>query len=280
MFRHSAHFCLLLIAVAPLSGCAGSSQALDALQKQIQEEVVKQGGSTLKRVICEAPKAGDEKSIQCIGLLESGSGFDIAAQKQDDQSYKWEILSIKGLLNISQIQRSIQDGLKTEVGEVSLDCGTGAALYKIANPGDTWDCQFKVITPTGDQQFTKQSSKETAKETSKNALEKTKSDQSDKPPIEKDGKVTISMMPSGDINWQRITATKSDTAKSDAKPDEKSNTAKPGAAAPGKITDSKPTNQKSVSEAKGSEALPDSAPPAQNADDALNQPGALDNLED
>jgi hypothetical protein len=272
MFRHLAHFCFLLIAVAPLSACAGSSQALDALQKQIQEEVVRQGGSALKRVVCEAPRSGKEKSIQCIGLLESGSGFDITAQKQDDQSYKWEILSIKGLLNISQIQRAIQDGLKTEVGEVSLDCGTGDALYKVANPGDIWDCQYKVIAPTGNQKPPKKSDK--------NALEPTKPEQSDKLPIEKNGKVMISIMPSGDINWQRITATKSDTAKSDAKSDNKSNTAKSGAAEERKITNSQPTNQKSVSEAKGEEVPSDGTTPAQSADDALNQPGALDNLED
>jgi hypothetical protein len=262
MFCYSTHFRLLVIALVPLSACSSSPKALDALQNQIQEEVLKQGGSALKQVICEAPKSGDGKLIQCVGLLESGSGFDITAQKQDDQRYKWEILSIKGLLNISQIQRSIQDGLKAEVGEVSLDCGVGAAIYKVANPGDTFDCQFQVTTPLVNRQPA--------------------ANKSEKLLIEKTGKVTISIMPSGDISWQRIVADKSDSVAGDVgrsiQPSSKSDSTQSN-----KIEDAKDAAKPSGDAAKDSQAdrpSVDAPAPAQSADDALNQAGALDNLED
>jgi hypothetical protein len=283
MFCPSTRLGFTLIGLVLLSACSGSSGALEQLQKQIQEEVVKQGAGSVKRVMCESPKSGDEKSLLCTGLLESGSGFEIPVQKQDDQSYKWEILSIKGLLNMAQVQRSIQDGLKAEVGEATLDCGAGASLYKVVNTGDTFDCQFKVTTPPNAAAKQKTDSTQPLSNEKTPAPDQTDSDQSKKPPLEQNGKVTVSIMPSGDVSWQRIVAEKPNdkavnaaTSTSEKSATSASDTAKskpsdrPAADAKSPSAENSPATTAPASEGTA---------PAQTAEDALNQ-GALDNLED
>jgi hypothetical protein len=241
------------IALSMLTSCGNSSAYFETLQTQIQADVVKQGGNSLKSVICSPPEG--EKALNCTGLLESGSGFDIAVEQKEDKSYAWNIPSVKGLLNMLQIQTAIKAGLQPEVGEVSLDCG-GDQTYRSAKPGESFECQLK-----------KDQSSTTAKTSPKDA---------GKTPTQPE-KVVVTIMPSGDISWQRTLPlnAKLDVVKGDAK----------AAIAPTGSKDAK----SSIETPKKPDGAEASTPPtspigqpapaaAKSADDFLNQSGATDDF--
>jgi hypothetical protein len=76
-----------------------------------------------------------------------------------------------------QIQTAIKAGLQPEVGEVSLDCG-GDQAYRAAKPGESFECQLKKNQPSA-----------TPKDAGKTPTQPEK--------------VVVTIMPSGDISWQR-----------------------------------------------------------------------------
>jgi hypothetical protein len=281
LFRHA--WSLLGLAAILLTGCSPSSKAIESLQTKILEDVVKQGGSSLKSVVCPQDKP-NEPSFTCTGILESGSGFDIPVKSNEDKSYAWEIVSIKGLLNMTQLQTAMRSGLMAEFGEPTIDCGTTTA-YKAAKPGEQFECQ---VAGTKLPATAKQGDASKPETPSPQATP----DQSAKPaaanskPEKTTGKVVVTIASSGDISWQRVLPegpdksaakggdTANKTAGADTKPDA---TAKAdGAIAPPKsATDDSPTD------AKIPAAEITAAPPSANksAEEAVNA-GAFNAAED
>jgi hypothetical protein len=200
MLRHYS-WSLVGLSIVGLTGCAQSSKAIESLQTKILEDVVRQGGSSLKSVVCPSDKA-QEASFDCLGVLESGSGFDIPVKLQDDQSHSWSIVSIKGLLNMSQLQAAIQSGLGAEIGDPQIDCGTTTA-YKAAKPGEQFECKvegIKLAAAPKPSDSAKPSDVPAAKAdnaSTRPAADKTKSEKTV-------GKVMVTIASSGDISWQRI----------------------------------------------------------------------------
>jgi hypothetical protein len=235
---------LLGLTVILIGGCTPSSnKAIESLQAKILEDVVSQGGSSLKSVVCPSDQQ-KAASFTCTGILESGRGFDIAVKSQEGQNYAWEIVSISGLLNMSQIQAAIQSGLATEISAVKIDCGT-TTTYKATKPGEQFECQVAGTKPAAsDKASDKKADDARPTEAKPTDAKPTDAKSADAKSTETkstkiSGKVVVTIASSGDISWQRLTpegkpsenATTANAAK-DATKKDTADQAKIGAIAP------------------------------------------------
>jgi hypothetical protein len=273
----SSLYLILPFALLPVMfGCSRSAESLEKLQSQILEDIVKQGGNSLKSVVCSTKE--DEKLPQCLGVLISGSGVDIEVKQKEDQSYEWNIPSIKGLLNMLQVQTLIQDELRQDMGDTTLNCG-GDQKYKEAKPGDTFDCQLTITKPV--TIAPKPSAKDTKADSAAKSLDGTDSkDKTPSKPATPPAKIAITILPSGDVNWQKVVPEDQKTIKpgndeiSKAKPNNeqaKNEPKDPQSQSPEASTDTKTPPQ--------TEPNPASPAAAKSADDFLNQSGATDDFE-
>jgi hypothetical protein len=273
---------LPLVLLPIVVGCSRSAESLDKLQSQILEDIGKQGGNSLKSVVC-SPKNGD-KPLQCLGILESGSGFDIEIKQQEDQAYEWNVPSIKGLLNMLQVQTAIQDELRQDVGETTLNCG-GEQKYKAVKAGDSFDCQLTITKPVSIAQ--KPPAQEAKAETkAPTAAKDTAGNQAQTKSSLPPTKIAVTILPSGDVNWQKVLPEEKKATKSASDP-----TTKAGQESANKATQetttkasdnpadsTKPSpNQAASNQEANSAAKPESA--AKSADDFLNQAGATDDFD-
>jgi Domain of unknown function (DUF4333) len=250
---------------AVLSSC-GKTIDTAKIEKLIQEGLVQAGGGAIKSVAC--PKDVQQqasKGFVCAGVLDGGSGFDIDVQQKDAEgNVDWKVASIKGLLHMPQVQDSILAGLEKEIGKVELDCPAKTAYY-VFKPGDTLECGIKgAIGPEKKEE----GKKEDQKADDKGGPKAGKLDEKTKEP----DKVLITMLPSGELNWQRLTpAGPSDgkvvsgkdlPGKTDAKTPVKADGVKAEVKAGGKVSGETP------------------APPAGAAGNSfLDDPKALDGLD-
>jgi hypothetical protein len=251
---------------AVLSSC-GKTIDTTKIEKLIQEGLVQAGGGTIKSVVC--PKDVQQqasKGFICTGVLDSGSGFDIDVQQKDAEgNVDWKVASIKGLLHMPQVQDSILAGLEKEIGKVELDCPAKTAYY-VFKPGDTLECGIKGAIGSEKKEEGKKEDKKADDKTTPNAV---KPDAKSKEP----DKVLITMLPSGELNWQRLTpagpsdgkvvAGKELPGKPDAKTAGKAEGVKAEVKAEGKVSGETP------------------APPAGNTagNSFLDDPKALDGLD-
>jgi hypothetical protein len=274
---------LVGLTVILISGCSpASNKAIESLQTKILEDVVSKGGNSLKSVICPADQSKAE-SFTCTGILESGNGFDIPVKSEAGENHAWEIVSIKGLLNMSQIQAAIQSGLTTELGNATIDCGT-TTPYKAAKPGEQFECQV-----TGTKPATTPDPKATDPKTAKDPQAPepaTKAAKAADPKAKaaKPEKVMVTIALSGDISWQRVLpvgkANPSNTQDSSAAPKDTA-IDKPTTSGTSNKTalDTPSADGKSAnSQTPSGDAAPATAPAA-NGEDAINT-GAFDAAED
>ncbi|NJM45716.1 MAG: hypothetical protein HC860_05710 [Alkalinema sp. RU_4_3] len=184
---------------ALLSSCGKTIDAAK-IEKLIQEGLVQAGGSSIKSVICpkDVVQQQASKGFICTGILDSGNGFDIDVQQKDAEgNVDWKVASIKGLLHMPQVQDAILAGLEKEVGKVELDCPAKTAYYTF-KPGDTLECAIRGAIGSEKKEEGKKEDKKTDDKTAP------KADKPDGKSKEPD-KVLITMLPSGELNWQRLT---------------------------------------------------------------------------
>jgi hypothetical protein len=268
---------LIGLTVILISGCSpASNKAIESLQTKILEDVVSKGGNSLKSVICPAapPKA---ETLTCTGILESGNGFDIPV-KSEGENHAWEIVSIKGLLNMAQLQSAIQSGLTAELGTATIDCGTSTP-YKVAKPGEQFECQV-----TGTKTDATKDPKATDTKDAKATEVKAPDTKDAKAKATKPEKIVVTIASSGDISWQRVlpegkenpaNSKDSGTSSKDAAIDEKATSSTSDKT----TADAKPTDGKSAdTKAISSDAAPTTAPAASGA--AAVDAGAFDAAED
>jgi Domain of unknown function (DUF4333) len=252
-------------------GCAialtACGKSLDATQieSSIQDSVVKQGGTSLKSVICPRNiKSAEGQAFECVGVLDSNSGFAIPVIQQDGQGkVQWDVPSVKGLLNMAKIQTAVQEGLQKEVGAVTVDCGSG--IYKAAKPGEIFECKLvkrnvKLEAPVTDlKPEVKLEVKPDAK-LEKNGKVIAKANPSDK--------IQVTIEPSGDVSWQRIVevAIAPSTASS------------PLPASPTPTASTQPDSKVEPSATEPPTSSP-ALPAGKSAEDFLNQPGAANDFE-
>lgn len=281
MLRHTLITVGMLLS---LLGCSQSPKYLESLQAQIQDELVQQGGSSLQSVTCPVPAAATPEII-CVGILPSGNAVDIAAKAQADQTYSWRIPSIKGLLNMAQIQEAIAADLGDALSGGELDCGI-ATNYKIAEPGEQFNCLIQPAT-VGKTGSSSQPFVDAATDTKSAKV-------SNKPPPGKitnqssptAKKIAITILPSGDVNWQAIDAanSKTKTAKSSSKSLQNRNQSAQSTSET--KSNAQPADRSATTAAPNrdnqAQQLPQTsaAPPAQSAEEALNAPDALEGWDD
>jgi hypothetical protein len=263
---------LLGLSLIFISGCSPSTnKAIESLQTKILEDVVGQGGSSLKSVVCPSDQQKAE-SFTCMGILESGNGFDIPVKSQAGENYAWEIVSINGLLNMSQLQSAIQSGLTAELGTATIDCGT-STTYKAAKPGEQFECKVEGTKPA-DAAKSGDAAKPTDPPELSDAAKSNKTPA--KTPLKKSSKVMVTIASSGDISWQQIVPEPKGGAKDTPKlPSPDANSAKSNSTAT-------PSSAAVPSKANPDDATaaPPATAPAPTAESALDAADALDKLED
>ncbi len=247
------------LAVLSLMALVGCSRSLDVktTEKTLKEELAKQGVGSLKQVSCpEGLKAGQK--FNCIGIFESGIGFNIPVeQKGETDKLVWEVPTIKGMLNMNQVMKTIQDELKLGAG--AIDCGTNST-YRMATLGSTFECVIKSsLTAAADPKAGKEDKEG---KDSKDPKAETPEAQAGKlPPVQpktklppEPDKIEIAIAGSGDVTWQRMVAAapgkagqlSGADAKGDAKTDGKAaaqsgqTAGEPGATAKPKTPDGQP----------------------------------------
>ena len=206
----------LLLVLMGLAGCGGSVDP-KATEKALKEELAKQGVGSLKEVSCPSGMKAGQK-FDCTGIFESGIGFRIPVeQKIEGNSLVWEIPSIKGMLNMNQVMKTMQSELK--LGDGAIDCGT-ASTYRMVTLGSTFECTFVATTkPGSDEKETKEAKAIEAKSTDqaselpavKNADQAAKNPDSNgldpkKSAKKEPDKIEIAIASSGDVTWQRLVA--------------------------------------------------------------------------
>jgi Domain of unknown function (DUF4333) len=263
---------------AVLSSC-GKTIDTAKIEKLIQEGLVQAGGGAIKSVVCpkDVPQQAS-KGFVCTGVLDSGNGFDIDVQQKDTEgNVDWKVASIKGLLHMPQVQDAILAGLEKEIGKVELDCPAKTAYY-VFKPGDTLECAIKgaiaQAKPEADK-GKKEEKKDDKKSDDKAAPNAVKPDEKSKEP----DKVLITMSPTGELNWQRLTpAGPSDGKVVSGKKDLPG--AKPDAKTAGKPDGVKADGAKADANSEGKAVGETPAPPAGAAGNSfLDDPKALDGLD-
>ena len=222
--RGSMGTCGLFLLALSLVGCDRSLD-LKTTETKLKEELIKQGVGSLKQVSCpDVLPSG--KAFTCTGIFESGIGFAIPVQHQEDgDKLKAEIPSIKGMLNMDQVLKTIREELKMGEGE-TIDCAVSLP-YRMVTLGSTFECTLVTTTegsPVSDKL---------------KGLDKGKENKLPVPAVKEPDKIEIAIASSGDVTWQRMVA------------------AAPGSAKPG---DSIKSNEKAAAEVP--EKLSNSAPVA------------------
>lgn len=196
------HWMVLMAGTVILTAC---SRGLDTakIAEAIQDEVIKQGGVSLKQVVCpDRVKLESGQTFECVGILASEGNFAIPVTQQDAQgSVRWSVPSVKGLINLVDLQTSIQQALEKEVGQATIDCGR--STYRAVKPGDRFECKVlkrggqatataTPLTPKpGNQPGTPASGKPSTK-----GISPQKSDQPET--------IMVMVDPGGNVNWQRV----------------------------------------------------------------------------
>ena len=253
-----------LILVA-LSGC-GKTLNVAKIEDTIKSSLTKQGGTSIKSVICPEnvkPEAG--KTFECTGILDSGAGFAIAVQQQDDQgNIVWEVSSVKGLVNMAQLQTELNQGLKKEVGQASIDCGN-ANSYRPVKPGEMFECQLLKRDAATKPVEAKDAEKLPAEDKSESKPEPSPSSTK---PVKSNDIIQVTIQPSGDISWQRIIKV-ADAKVADSK--------LPAPKASDAATPETPKPDASKPETPNPDQAPN-PPAAKSPEDFLKQPGAADDF--
>ncbi len=210
--------------VLGLVACGNGGLPSDRIAQSIQDDVIKQGGTSLKSVTCPKsikPEAGG--TFECIGEIESGYTFTIAVKQTDaNGNVTWDVPNAKGLINVAKLQTLMQESLQSELGTRPLvECG---GAYKPTKPGQSFDCKldYKKADKKDDKKADQQkndpaSAKPDAADKSaadqstdaKSAAEKLATDQptAAKPASKasnKSEKIVVTVDPQGNISWQRV----------------------------------------------------------------------------
>ncbi len=191
---------LVAVGLVALSGCAKSLD-VDSLQTNIRENVIRQGGLSLKTVTC--PKnvpLETGRAFDCVGELDSGELFAIPA-KQTDATGKveWDVPHTKGLLNLVKLESLFQETLQASEGKkLAIECGQG---YRAVKPGESFECQIKQ--PVGQS-----TGKDTQGRTTKLPAKDTGSQQVK--PTEPAKTILVTIDPENNVNWRQVVSVVSD----------------------------------------------------------------------
>lgn len=169
----------------------------DKIAETVQDDIIKQGGVSLKQVVCpDRVKSEAGQTFECVGVLDPEGNFAIPVTQQDEQgSVRWSVPSVKGLINLVDLQTSMQQTLEKEVGQATIDCGK--SIYRAAKPGDRFECK---VLKRGIQVKAK-----TTPSTPKSGNQPV-AQVNGKPSPKKDQPEIILVMvdPVGNVNWQRV----------------------------------------------------------------------------
>lgn len=231
---------LLSFGVLLLTACSKTLDQ-DRVAQSIQQDIIKQGGVSLKMVTCPKnvkPESG--QAFECIGETDTGYTFTIPVKQQDAQgTVLWDVPNAKGLLNLAKFETIVQQSVQSEIGSRPLiRCG---GTYKAVKPGQTFECAIEV----------KPTPKPKADAKTQAATLKTVSLKPSKPDT-----ILVKIDTENNINWQRVI---------------------PGAVNPATVKSPSVKATPSTAAVQTSTNAVKAAPPAKrNAEDFLNQPGAAD----
>jgi hypothetical protein len=250
-----------------LSGC-GRSLNTETIAQTIQDDVIKQGGVSLKSVTCPRNvKLEAESTFECIGTIDTGYTFTIPVKQKDAQgTVTWDVPNTKGLLNVAKFETLIQEAVQGEIGSRPIiNCGDG---FKPIKPGQVFECKI-TVKEKPNPKTTKDPKTPDRPAPPKSAQSRqpgTKGNQPAKPDL-----IVVAVAPDGNVSWQRVMP--GGVSQLLPKPAQKPQSAPEQTAA---TTDQAPATKPETPTPASPTAPP---PPAQqSADDFLNQAGAFDDF--
>ena len=250
---------LKILPIFTLLSLTACSKTLDSekIAQTIQQDVIKQGGISLKSVTCPRkiePKANE--SFDCLGEMDTGYTFTIPVKQKDDQgSVTWDIPNTKGMLNLAKFETTIQESVQGEIGSRPIiRCGGDG--YKAVKPGQTFECKVEVKKASNPSKNGQTKAQVVAgKPQPAPSTNPTKPKQPDR--------IVVAIDADGNISWQRVVSGGVSALLPKPEP-----------------TPGQPAGQP-VRQAEVAAPAPKApAPPAQkNAEDFLNQKGAADQFD-
>ncbi|WP_421656102.1 DUF4333 domain-containing protein [Leptothermofonsia sp. ETS-13] len=184
--------------VASLLTLTGCGKPLDTakIAETIQDDIIKQGGLSLKSVVCpDGVKPESGQTFECVGILDTDGGFAIPVTQQDDQgTVRWSVPSVKGLVNVSELQTKIQQELEKELGPLTINCGNN--IYRAVKPGESFECK---VLKRGAKPIAKLTEKTAEKSLQTNNRQTKQAAQNQQPGI-----ILVTIDPAGGVNWQRV----------------------------------------------------------------------------
>ena len=248
------------LSLLSLTACAKTLNS-ETIAQSIQQDVIKQGGISLKSVTCPPkiePKAGE--SFECTGEMETGYTFTIPVKQKDDQgTVSWDVPNTRGMLNLAKFETSIQEAVQGEIGaRPIIRCGGDG--YKPVKPGQIFECRVDVKAKPA---ATRDPKATPAGATARGAKAQPGSANKPKQP----DKIVVAIDTDGNVNWQRVVP----GGVSQLLP-------KPAQA---KTPPAQAANQATPAAANAVDRPAAPPPPAQkSAEDFLNQAGAAHQFED
>jgi hypothetical protein len=129
----------LAVGLSLLTACTPKLD-IDKLEGLVKQEFAEKTGIAVKTVTCpEDIKIEADQSFDCNIEAEEGKQLKAKVTQKDDKgNVNWD--ANEGLLSLTAIEQSIQDGFQKQQAEVTADCG---GKFKIAFQGDTFNCKVK-----------------------------------------------------------------------------------------------------------------------------------------
>ncbi|MGF1604637.1 MAG: DUF4333 domain-containing protein [Thermosynechococcaceae cyanobacterium] len=131
---------LTLVAGLSLLTACTPKLNIEKLEGLVKKEFAEQTGIAVKAVTCpEDIKIEAENAFDCDIEAEDGQKLKAkVTQKDDEGNVKWD--ANEGLISLTAVEQSIQDGFQKQKANVTADCG---GKFKIAFQGDTFTCAVK-----------------------------------------------------------------------------------------------------------------------------------------
>lgn len=261
----TARSALPIFAGITLAAC-GKTLDTGRIAQVIQDDVIKQGGVSVKAVTCPKtiePKAG--ATFECMGEMDSGYTFTIPVKQKDDQgTVTWDVPHARGLVNLAKFETLVQEAVQSEVGARPLiRCGAG---FKAVREGQTFECKVE-----------RREDLKAAKDTKTAKTASAAGDGKANPPAKttkaaaptKPDKIVVNIDARKDITWERVLPVVATKPSPGAKPGQPDAAQKAGAAG----------TAAAASGAEPTKSGAAAAPAQKEATDFLNQPGAADGFD-
>lgn len=193
MFKYQPSKLILLVGIGTIALAACDKYLeVSQIEQTIQTQLSQQGGLSVKAVSCPKDVTPEDKTFDCVGVLNPDGGFFIAVKQGEQGTVSWDVPHSWRLLNLSKLETDIQAVLYPENPEIAkVDCD---GVYRPVQPGDSFECKLTAQTE--------------AEAIAANNLEAAQTDPGKSPSASSEtilsDTIVIKVQPQGEITWHKV----------------------------------------------------------------------------